>query len=172
MLMLQMLLITNMGCYSSTHLTRMSTPRFQGKKRGKGHNGLQGSSQAHHDLLSWIDWSMTLWSFSSFLCDCFLTALKERGRNCREVDLWEDRVSHGQLMEWVLVNIFWAGKHETPESMRRNGKVSSLVRKALSTFDLYSQTIKREALDVQYGGRKGRLNSGLLSLKTWFLVSI
>jgi hypothetical protein len=34
-------LITNMGCYSSTHLTRISTPRFLGKKRGKG---LQRSS--------------------------------------------------------------------------------------------------------------------------------
>jgi hypothetical protein len=30
-----MILITNMGCYSSTHLTRISTPRFLGKKRGK-----------------------------------------------------------------------------------------------------------------------------------------
>jgi hypothetical protein len=36
MLMMQMHLITNMGCYSSTHLTRISTPRFLGKKRGKG----------------------------------------------------------------------------------------------------------------------------------------
>jgi hypothetical protein len=31
-----MLLFTNMGCYSSTHLTRISTPRFLGKKRRKG----------------------------------------------------------------------------------------------------------------------------------------
>jgi hypothetical protein len=30
-----MILITNMGCYSSTHLARISTPRFLGKKRGK-----------------------------------------------------------------------------------------------------------------------------------------
>jgi hypothetical protein len=36
MLMMQIYLITNMGCYSSTHLTRISTPRFLGKKRGKG----------------------------------------------------------------------------------------------------------------------------------------
>jgi hypothetical protein len=33
--MIQITLIANMGCYSSTHLTRISTPRFLGKKRGK-----------------------------------------------------------------------------------------------------------------------------------------
>jgi hypothetical protein len=38
-----MILIANMGCYSSTHLTKISTPRFLGKKRrGKG---LQRSSK-------------------------------------------------------------------------------------------------------------------------------
>jgi hypothetical protein len=31
-----MQLFTNMGCYSSTPLTRISTLRFLGKKRGKG----------------------------------------------------------------------------------------------------------------------------------------
>jgi hypothetical protein len=30
-------LITNMDYYSSTHLTRISAPRFLGKKRGKGY---------------------------------------------------------------------------------------------------------------------------------------
>jgi hypothetical protein len=49
--------------------------------------------------------------------------------------------------------------------MRRNGKVSNLVRKVVSTFELYSQTIRREALDVQYGCRKGRLKSSLLYFK-------
>jgi hypothetical protein len=34
--MMQMLLFTNMGYYSSTHLTRISASRFLGKKRGKG----------------------------------------------------------------------------------------------------------------------------------------
>jgi hypothetical protein len=147
-LMMQMQLFTNMGCYSSTHLTRILTPRFLGKKREKGHNGLQRSSQTHHDLLSWIDWCMTPWSFSSFLSDCFSTAPKERGNNSGKMDLPKYWVSHGQLMEGVFVNIFWVDKHETPESMRRNGKVSNLVRKVVSTFELYSQTIKREALDV------------------------
>jgi hypothetical protein len=37
MLMMQMHLITNMDYYSSTHLTRISAPRFLGKKRGKGY---------------------------------------------------------------------------------------------------------------------------------------
>jgi hypothetical protein len=36
MLMMQMQLFTNVGCYSSTHFTRISTPRFLGKKRRKG----------------------------------------------------------------------------------------------------------------------------------------
>jgi hypothetical protein len=142
-----MILISNMGCYSSTQLTRISTPRFLGKKRGKGYNGLQRSSHTHADLLSWRGLSVTSpWSLSSFLCDCFSIALKERGSNCREVDLWEDQVSHGQLMEWMIINIFWADKHETPESVRRNGKVSNLVHKAVSTFELYSQTIERESI--------------------------
>jgi hypothetical protein len=96
---MQIILITNMGCYSSTHLTRISTPRFLGKKRGKGHNGLQRSSQAHHDLLSWRGWSTSSWNFNLFLRDSCSTELKERGNNCRKMNLWEDRVSHGQLME-------------------------------------------------------------------------
>jgi hypothetical protein len=95
---------------------------------------------------------------------CFSTAVKERGSNCREVDLWEDRVSHGQLMEWMLINMFWADRQETPESVRRNGKVLNLVHKAVSTFWLYSQTITREALDVRYGCRKGKLRYSLLFL--------
>jgi hypothetical protein len=32
--------------------------------------------------------------------------LKERGNNSRKMDLHKDRVSHGQLMEVVFVNIF------------------------------------------------------------------
>jgi hypothetical protein len=121
MLMMQMILITNMGCYSSTHLTRISTPRFLGKKRGKG---LQRSSMI-----------FTNSPWSSFL--------KERGNNSGKMDLHKYWVSHGQLIEWVFVNISWANKHETPKSVRRNGKVSNLVRKFVSTFELYSQTIKK-----------------------------
>jgi hypothetical protein len=34
MLMMQMILTTNKGCYSSTLLTRISTPRVLDKKRG------------------------------------------------------------------------------------------------------------------------------------------
>jgi hypothetical protein len=51
--MMQMHLITNMGCYSSTHLTRISTPRFLGKKRGKGHNDLHRPT---FSLFSWRGW--------------------------------------------------------------------------------------------------------------------
>jgi hypothetical protein len=40
-----------------------------------------------------------------------------------------------------FINMFWANKHETPEGNRRNGKVPSLVRIAVNTFGLYSQTI-------------------------------
>jgi hypothetical protein len=37
------------------------------------------------------------------------------------MDLHKDRVSHGQLIEGVFVNIFWADKHETPKSVIRMG---------------------------------------------------
>jgi hypothetical protein len=97
--MMQMQLFTNMGCYSSTHLTRISTPRFLGKKRGKGCNGLQWSSKAHDNLLFWRGWPMLSWNFNFFLRDSYSTELRERGNNCRKMDLWEDRVLHGQLME-------------------------------------------------------------------------
>jgi hypothetical protein len=117
---MQSYFITNMGCYSSTHLTRISTPRFLGKKRGKG---LQQSSTI---------FKSSRWS--SFL--------KKRGNNSRKMDFWEDRVSHGQLMEWVFVNISWANKHETPESVRRDGKVSNLIHQVVSTFEVYSQISK------------------------------
>jgi hypothetical protein len=86
---MQMILITNMGCYSSNHLTRISTPRFLGKKWGKGHNVLQRSSQAHHDLLSWIDWSTTSWNFSSFL----------HAKGKRE-QLWKDGSSQIWRISW------------------------------------------------------------------------
>jgi hypothetical protein len=82
-------------------------------------------------------------SFISFLHDSFSTPLKESRNSSRKMDLHKYWVSHGQLMEWVFVNISWANKHETPESVRRNGKVSNLVRKVVSTFELYSQTIKK-----------------------------
>jgi hypothetical protein len=77
MLMMQSSFIANMGCYSSTHLTRISTPRFLGKKRGKG---LQRSSTM-----------FTSSPWSSFL--------NIRGNNSRKMDILEDRVFHGQLME-------------------------------------------------------------------------
>jgi hypothetical protein len=105
---MQMQLLTNMGCYSSTHLTRISTPRFLGKKRGKSHNGLQRSSRAHQDFLSWRGLSTLSWNFNFFLRDSCSTELKERGNNCRKMDLHKYWVSHGQLMEWVFVNISWA----------------------------------------------------------------
>jgi hypothetical protein len=143
MLMMQMTLIVNMGCYSSTHLTRISTPRFLGKKRGKGHNGLQWSSQTHDDILCWRGWSTSSWNFSSFLHGSCSTVLKERGNYFGKMDLHKYWVSHGQLMEWVFISISWANKHETPESVRRNGKVSNLVHKVVSTFEWYSQTIKK-----------------------------
>jgi hypothetical protein len=58
-----------------------------------------------------------------------LNSTKERGNNCRKMDLQEDRVSHG-FNSWKegSINIFWADRHETPEGNRRNGKVSNLVR--------------------------------------------
>jgi hypothetical protein len=56
-----------------------------------------------------------------------------------------------------FIDILWADKHETPEDVWRNGKVSDLVQKIVSTFEWYSRTIKREALDVQYGCSKGTL---------------
>jgi hypothetical protein len=74
---MQNVLITNTGCYSSTHLRRISTPRFLGKKRGKG---LQRSSTIFRSS-----------RWSSFL--------KERGNNSGKMDLFKDRVFHGQLME-------------------------------------------------------------------------
>jgi hypothetical protein len=87
MLMMQMTLIANMGCYSSTHLTRISTPRFLGKKRGKGlHRSstivfLEDVDPRHHET-----------SFSSFV-------LKERGTNHGKMDLLKDGVPQSQLME-------------------------------------------------------------------------
>jgi hypothetical protein len=161
---MQMILITNMGYYSSTLLTRISTPRFLGKKRGKGYTSPRQSSQTRVDLLSWRGLSTSSWNFNFFLRDSCSTELKERGNNYRKMDLWEDWVSHGQLMEWVFVNISWANKHETPESVRRDGKVSNLIRQVVSTFEWYSQTIKREALVMRYGCSKGRLRYRLLFL--------
>jgi hypothetical protein len=102
---MQMHLSTNMGCYSSTHLTRISTPRFLGKKRGKG-LPLESPFQ-----LYWWKERITLerWIFK--------------------------KIEYSMVNSWKegFINIFWAGKHETLEGMRRNGKVSSLVRKALGT---------------------------------------
>jgi hypothetical protein len=93
-----------MGCYSSTHLTRISTPRFLGKKRGKSHNGLQRSSQAHDNLLSWRGWSTLSWNFNFFLRDSYSTELRERGNNCRKRDLLKDGVPQSQLMERMFHN--------------------------------------------------------------------
>jgi hypothetical protein len=116
MLMMQMILITNMGCYSSTHLTRISTPRFLCKKRGKGYNGLWRSSKAHHDLFSWEGWSMISWNFISFL----------RAKGKRE-QLWKDGSSQILSISWSthgmsVRNISWANKHETPDVWEGMGK--------------------------------------------------
>jgi hypothetical protein len=170
---MQMQLFKNMGCYSSTHLTRISTPRFLGKKRGKG---LQRSST----IFTSSPWS----SFLKRLICCITTSWIHPLGSSFQLYWWKEGITLERYMfstieylranSWkeCFINIFWADKQETPGSVRRNGKVSNLVRKVMSTFVLYSQTIKREALDVWYGYRKERLNSGLLSLKTWFLVSI
>jgi hypothetical protein len=85
--MMQMHLIKNIGCYSSTHHTRISTPRFLGKKRGKGlHRSstivfLEVVDPRHHET-----------SVLSFV-------LMERVDNSGKMDLLEEGVSHGQLME-------------------------------------------------------------------------
>jgi hypothetical protein len=88
-----MQLFTNIGCYSSTHLTRISTPRFLGKKRRKG-------LQVFDDLrklgmiffLEEVDPPHHETSVPSFV-------LKERGNNSGKMDLLKDGVSHGQLKE-------------------------------------------------------------------------
>jgi hypothetical protein len=92
--MMQKTLNTNMGSYSSTHLTRISTPRFLDKKRGKGYTSLQRSSQAHDDLFFFeeVDPHHHEASFSSFV-------LKERGTNPGKMDLLKDGVPQSQLMK-------------------------------------------------------------------------
>jgi hypothetical protein len=148
---MQMHLSTIMGCYSSTHLTRISTPRFLGKKRGKG---LQLSSTIFRSS-----------RWSSFL--------KERGNNSGKMDFWEDQVSHGQLMEWVFVNISWTINMKHMKVWEGMEKFQIWFAKSWVHLSDTRKPSKREALDVQYGCRKRRLNSSLLFLlKTWFLVSI
>jgi hypothetical protein len=78
---MQMQLFTNTGCYSSTHLTRISTPRFLSKIRGKGlHRSstivfLEVVDPRHHEgsfssfvILSQLNWrregtSLERWIF-------------------------------------------------------------------------------------------------------------
>jgi hypothetical protein len=80
------------------HLTRISTPRFLGKE-GKVTTifkdvfdstkifFLGEVDMLHHDELN------------SFYMICIPTLLMKRGDNSGKIDLLEDRVSHGQLME-------------------------------------------------------------------------
>jgi hypothetical protein len=91
MLMMQMILITNMGCYSSTHLTRISTPRFLGKKRGKGSTRVVSDLQklAMIFFLEEIDPRRHEDLVPSFM-------LKERGNNSRNMDLHN--------IEYLMVN--------------------------------------------------------------------
>jgi hypothetical protein len=46
------------------------------------------------------------------------------------------KIEYSMVNSWKegFINIIWADKHETPESMRRNGKVSNLVRKVVGIF--------------------------------------
>jgi hypothetical protein len=104
---MRMHLFTNMGCYSSTHLTRISTLRFLGKKEGRGYTSLRWSSQAYNDLLSWRDWSvMSSWIalFSPF--ENFAQALERKERVTQK--WWIYQKIEYQLMKGELRNIFWA----------------------------------------------------------------
>jgi hypothetical protein len=147
---MQMPLITNMGCYSSTHLTRISTPRFLGKKSGKG-----------------LQRSLTIFTISPWS-----SFLKERGNNSGKMYLHKYWVSHGQLMEWMFVNISWADNMKHLKIWEGMEKFQIWFAKSWVHLSCTCKPYIERALYVRYVCRKRRFNSGLLSLKTWFLVSI
>jgi hypothetical protein len=93
--------------------------------------------------------------------------------NSGKLELLKDWVFHGQLMEisfrkhilsWQTWNTW---KYE-----KEMGTFQVWYAKSLVHLNCAHKPYIGIALDMQYGCSKRGLNSSLLSLKTWFLVSI
>jgi hypothetical protein len=118
---MQMILITNMGCYRSTHLTRISTPRFLGKKRRKGLQRsatIFTSSRWYSFLKRYICCIMTSWILplgSSFQLYWWKEGkLWKDGSSRRSSIPWSTHVmnAHKHVLSWQTWNT-WSMKWES-----------------------------------------------------------